>query len=473
MLFSSMVFLWVFLPAVLLLCFIIRGRAQNLLLLTASLIFYAWGEPVYVLLMLFSILANWAAGLLIAAMGPYKGSSSAFPGRLILALSVLINLGLLGYYKYAGLLVLTANRLLGREVFPPAAIALPIGISFFTFQALSYVIDVYRGDVPAQRNIISLALYISFFPQLIAGPIVRYKDIESQIRDRKMSPDSLSRGITRFVTGLAKKVLIANVLAASCDAVYALPTPEISGVMALVASLMYSLQLYYDFSGYSDMAIGLGAMFGFEFRENFDYPYISRSISEFWRRWHISLGTWFREYLYIPLGGNRKGELRTLLNLGLVFFLTGLWHGAGYNFIFWGIYHGFFCIIERLGLSKLLERAKVPGLIYSLIVVNTGWIFFRIGSLRTAAALIFRMITLRPTGPSGYSILEFASPFTFFIFAIAVLGCGFIHGKGPVREWLRARENTPLHIIYISALMILSLAALAGNTYNPFIYFRF
>ena len=323
MLFSSMIFLWLFLPIILIVNRFLRIKQQNLFLLLASLFFYAWGEPKYVLLMLFSIFINWGSGMILNAFPAYK--------KMILWISIFLNLGLLGYFKYLGLFVRTVNHLFGADRLRQPDIALPIGISFFTFQALSYVIDVYRGECKAQKNIFDLALYISFFPQLIAGPIVKYKDVNEQITNRTVTLEKTAEGIRRFIYGLAKKVLISNILAQGADMIFALDMQEMTGTLAWTATFLYTFQIYYDFSGYSDMAIGLGKMFGFTFNENFNYPYISLSIREFWRRWHISLSTWFREYVYIPLGGNRKGTVRTYLNLGIVFFLTGIWHGASYG----------------------------------------------------------------------------------------------------------------------------------------------
>ena len=330
MVFSSMTFLWLFLPLVFVLSLIIRRpRLQNYLLLIFSLLFYAWGEPVYLFLMLFSILMNWTFGLLIEKSAAHK--------KLFLVLDIIGNLGLLGYFKYTNFILDTIRRLLPSASVPVTHIALPIGISFFTFQAMSYVIDLYRGRYRAQKNLFHLALYISFFPQLIAGPIVQYKDIEDQIMNRKRTPEKIASGIRRFIYGLGKKVIISNLVASSVDKLFALSPENMTGVMAWTAAILYTLQIYYDFSGYSDMAIGLGRMFGFEFLENFNYPYISKSIREFWRRWHISLSSWFRDYVYIPLGGNRKGEVRTYINNIIVFFLTGLWHGASWNFVGWGL----------------------------------------------------------------------------------------------------------------------------------------
>ena len=354
MLFSSMVFVWIFLPIVFFGNFILQklfskrfgNRPANAWLLLGSLFFYAWGEPIYVFLMLASITLNWLSGLVLVKV-PFK--------KTVVFVSVALNLALLGYFKYAGMLVSTVNALMHREFTVPE-ISLPIGISFFTFQALSYVIDVYRGEAEVQKNWFKLALYVSFFPQLIAGPIVKYKDVNDQIDNRTISLTQTAAGIRRFIYGFSKKVLIANVMGLCADTLYGMNIGEMTGLMVWIASISYTLQIYFDFSGYSDMAIGLGKMFGFEFKENFNYPYRSHSIREFWRRWHISLSSWFPDYVYIPLGGNRKGQVRTYINLFIVFFLTGIWHGASWTFVFWGIYHGIFCIIERLGLEKLLKR---------------------------------------------------------------------------------------------------------------------
>lgn len=337
MLFNSPIFIFLFLPIVFILHCLIKKNIRNLLLLFSSLYFYAWGEPRAVFLMILSILFNWEIGKLIAKSDRRKKCAALIVG-------VSCNLGLLGYYKYYGALV---------------EMALPIGISFFTFQAISYIIDVYRGETDASYSLVNVALYISFFPQLIAGPIVKYRDIDSQIRKREISAEGVADGFKRFVYGLAKKVLIANTLGLCADTVYGYEVTSVDGMMAWVGALTYGFQIYYDFSGYSDMAVGLGAMFGFTLPENFRYPYLSKSVSEFWRRWHISLGSWFREYVYIPLGGSRKGRGRTYFNLAIVFFLTGLWHGARYTFVLWGLYHCMFVLLEKAGLQKWLDKSKV------------------------------------------------------------------------------------------------------------------
>ncbi len=349
-----MVFLWIFLPAVLAGYFLCPRPAKNLLLVFFSLLFYAWGEPKYITLMILSVTVNYVSGRLIGALPDRK--------KLVLFLCVAVNLLLLGYFKYFNFIIQSANSVLGWlwDAGPIAArsIALPIGISFYTFQALSYVIDVYRGEVKVQKNYIHMLLYVSFFPQLIAGPIVKYHDIDRQIENRTVTADKFAYGVYRFSCGMGKKVLLSNAFAEVVDKVYSYELSEVSAPLLWLAALLYMLQIYFDFSGYSDMAIGLGKMFGFDFQENFNLPYISTSVKEFWRRWHISLSSWFRDYLYIPLGGNRKGTMKTYRNLLIVFFLTGMWHGAGWTFIIWGLFHGLFQILERLFLGKALAKTK-------------------------------------------------------------------------------------------------------------------
>ena len=465
MLFSSMIFLWLFLPITFLGSKIVGKKYVNFLLLIASLIFYAWGEPIYVLLMLCSILINWLSGLLIVKNLKYRS--------LILFFNVIINLFLLGYFKYAGMFVRTWNSIIKIVRIPEPEIALPIGISFFTFQALSYVVDVYRGEVKAQKNILNLALYISFFPQLIAGPIVKYREIEKQIDNREINMSKTAEGVRRFIYGLSKKVLVSNILAKSAGLIFAMPLEEVTGVMAWIASVLYLFQIYYDFSGYSDMAIGLGKMFGFEFSENFNYPYMSLSIREFWRRWHISLSTWFREYVYIPLGGNKKGQKRTYINLMIVFFLTGLWHGASYNFIFWGLFHGFFSILERLGLEKFLKKNKVIAFVYTFLVVNVGWIFFRVENIGMAFRYIGRMVFPWRYIDSSISIWEVVDAHTFFILICADIGMGGLQYLARKKNKLETWRFSIFEVIYCLGIFVFSIAALASNTYNPFIYFRF
>ena len=470
MLFSSMVFLWLFLPFTVIVNSLLNPRYSNVFLLIMSLLFYAWGEPVYVVLMLASIFINWSAGLLI---------SKAKRGRgCLLALDVFLNLAILGVFKYFDFAAGSVNFLFGREVLPIMRLALPVGISFFTFQALSYVIDLYRGKCEVQKNVWNLALYISFFPQLIAGPIVRYSDIDRQITSRRMTTEGFSVGFRRFIYGLGKKVIISNCMAQAADKVFALSGAELTTISAWIGALAYMMQIYYDFSGYSDMAIGLGKMFGFDFQENFNYPYLSRSIREFWQRWHISLGTWFKEYVYIPLGGNRKGRFITIVNLFIVFLLTGLWHGANWTFVLWGLYHGLFQIIERLGLGKILRKAKILSGLYCLIVVLFGWVLFRADSLSHALMYASHMVA-----PWKYGFENALSVRPLFVlnlrnvlvFFLAVLGAGPIQA---VTKKILPRLNDKwkmslAEIPFLAAVLIYSIMLLASGTYNPFIYFRF
>jgi len=464
MVFSSLIFLWFFMPVVFAGYFLIKDKFKNIFLLLGSLFFYAWGEPKYIILMLFSIVINWGIGLLMDKYVQWK--------KLFLVASLVVNLGLLGYFKYYNFLVRNLNRFFGTGI-EIQEVILPVGISFFTFQILSYIIDLYRGQYKAQKSIINLALYISFFPQLIAGPVVKYKDIDTQLSSRVQTIEKTSEGIRRFIYGLGKKVIISNVLAKYVDTVFAADYAQVTGVMAWLAAILYTLQIYYDFSGYSDMAIGLGKIFGFEFQENFNYPYLSRSIQEFWQRWHISLGTWFKEYLYIPLGGNRKGSIRTYINLVIVFFTTGLWHGAGFNFILWGLFHGFFQIIERLGLKKFLGRYKIIPRLYSMLVVVFGWVLFRANGLVQAGIMVKRMLLPYRYTESSIVMQEVFGKKTLFIFVIALAGCGllqYILKKLHIDEKLK---NSYFEILYCTLVFVMCIAMLASNTYNPFIYFRF
>ncbi len=505
MVFSSLVFIMIFLPAVFVgsrITGLARKRWVNVFLLLASLLFYAWGEPVYVLLMLLSISVNYVLGLAMDSAGPGKDGMR----RLLLAADIVFNLGLLGYYKYYNFAVDTVNRIFHLEIHA-RRIPLPIGISFFTFQILSYMIDLYRKRYPAQRNPVSLALYISFFPQLIAGPIVRYADIERQLSERTVSVEKTAEGIRRFIYGLGKKVILANTLAHAADRIFSQPYRSISTPAAWVAAVFYTLQIYYDFSGYSDIAIGLGKMLGFDFLENFRYPYLSFSIREFWRRWHISLGTWFREYLYIPLGGNRKGKARTYLNLVIVFFLTGLWHGASFNFVLWGLYHGLFSILERLGFEKILKKCRPLAWIYTFLAVVLGWVWFRVEGLGEAWRFT-RILFHLPAGKASsepLSIWVMVSHRAVFTALIAILGMGLLQTllrRVSERKLLREKafsgsslngtdeevrpEGVPERIalqafpwlrwaelVWCLFVFLLSMVMLAGNTYNPFIYFRF
>jgi len=469
MVFSSLTFLFLFLPAVLFLNVVTPARFRNTTLLLASLLFYAWGETVFVLLMLASIAVNYLTGLALRrARRP-----SARRGILLLALTA--NLGFLGWFKYAGFLaenVSALGNLLGIGGLEISPVHLPIGISFFTFQALSYVIDVYRGKTEAQRNPVKLALFISLFPQLIAGPIVRYRDIAAQIESRFLDAEGFGEGVRRFTIGLGKKVLIANTLAVPADRIFALPPHELSASVAWFGAACYALQIYFDFSGYSDMAIGLGRMFGFRIPENFNYPYVATSITEFWRRWHISLSTWFRDYLYIPLGGSRRGVGRTYRNLIVVFLLCGLWHGASWNFVAWGLFHGGFLILERLGLGRALRSVSAPlahG--YCLLAVTVGWVFFRAETLTHAAGYLSAMVGQSTAAGAARFIVDYADGEILAAFLVGLLASTpWLAGAS---RRLRFDFATAASTAGIAAILIVCAVKLANQTYNPFIYFRF
>ena len=471
MVFSSMLFLWIFLPLVLAAYYISPGKIRNGILVFFSLLFYAWGEPLYVFLMLFSVAVNFTGGILIEKYQTRK--------KKILVATLIINLGLLGYFKYFGTLTEAITGLFsadgtGTTLFQ---VALPIGISFYTFQALSYVIDVYRGEVPAQHNFWHMLLYISFFPQLIAGPIVKYRDIAAQITGRKETIRKFAAGIMRFCWGLGKKVLLANSFARVVDEIFKYGPYAVSRKALWLGAILYMMQIYYDFSGYSDMAIGLGKMFGFEFQENFNYPYTAGSVQEFWHRWHISLSSWFRDYVYIPLGGNRKGAACTYRNLLIVFFLTGMWHGAGIAFILWGLYHGFFLILERVWLGKKLE--KLPGIVgwgYTVIAVFFGWILFRAENI----SLFFTYVRNMFVAHGGTILLSaYLDSKMIFLIVMGVLFAGVlqkIYEKVRVHSAGKIPANGMVTVPRMIACMVifwLSVAALVNNSYNPFIYFRF
>lgn len=468
MVFSSLTFLCIFLPVVLALYYLLPTlRIRNVLLIAVSLLFYAYGEPAYVLLMIASIIINYIFGRLL-------GTENKKKRQWILAIAVVINIGLLVVFKYLDMMVQTVNQLCGSEI-PLVGLALPIGISFFTFQALSYVIDVYRREVEPQKNLWNVMLYISFFPQLIAGPIVKYHDIQEQIDNRNTDVKEIAEGLRRFIIGLSKKVLISNTMAVTADALFAAGAGELNILSAWIAAIAYMLQIYFDFSGYSDMAIGLGHMFGFRFLENFRYPYISANIQEFWRRWHISLSTWFKEYLYIPLGGNRKGKARTCLNKMIVFFSTGLWHGANWTFVLWGLWHGVFLLFEQVCPVKKLP--KVLAHIYALLVVCVGFVMFRADTFGQGMFMIGTMF-----GGWEFSSLQMAivweqlTPIFLVTLVVAVFGSAPFIPKAA--EACLARENLRKPATYFSymasfVLLILCMLSLSSGTYNPFIYFRF
>ena len=461
MVFSTPIFLFLFLPAVLVLNYIIPKKyiaAKNVVLLIASLFFYAWGEPKNVLLMLLSIAVNYVCGLLLG-----KFDSDEKKRKVVLWVSVVFNLGLLFFFKYF-------NFVTGG-LFP--VIKLPIGISFFTFQIMSYTIDVYRRSVEPQKSLLKLALYISLFPQLIAGPIVRYIDVEKQLTYRECTAEKTARGMIRFSMGLAKKVIVSNTVAAICDGIFG-STNTVPAFTAWVGVICYALQIYFDFSGYSDMAIGMGHMLGFDFLENFNYPYVSCSVQEFWRRWHISLSSWFRDYLYIPLGGNRRGKVRTYINLIIVFACTGLWHGASFSFIVWGLWHGLFLVIERLGFKKVLDKLpKFIGWIYTMLVVLVGWVFFRADTLSAAMKYLGEMFSFSGGVANGMAQFDNLS---FIITVIAIVLCTPVYQflKGKLEKMDGGKKAAfVIGAVLATVLFILSVIFLTGSGYNPFIYFRF
>ena len=469
MLFSGTVFIYLFLPGVLLLYYVAfrwSRTAQNIFLLLASLFFYAWGEPKFVFVMIGSIVINWFLGLLADKLKDNEGL-----GRLALIADIIFNLGLLFVYKYLAFTGTIIRKFFGAEIHT-VSIALPIGISFFTFQAMSYVIDVYRRNAPVQKNLFYVGVYISFFPQLIAGPIVRYKTVSDQIVDRKETLEDLAAGFERFVIGLAKKVLLANSFAVLADQAFAANQKGslISAAFCWLGAVSYTLQIYFDFCGYSDMAIGLGRMFGFHFPENFNYPYISASVTEFWRRWHISLGTWFRDYLYIPLGGNRCKKWRNILNLFCVWLLTGLWHGANTTFVAWGMMYFILLVFERY---IKFDNRKHAGLkwVYTIFLVVIGWVIFRAESMHAAVDYLAKMFALK-----GNPLAD--GLFTGWFSQNVILLCIGLFAATPVMKDLYGRTKDHVLVgfiktVVLAGLFILSVASLVSSSYNPFIYFQF
>jgi alginate O-acetyltransferase complex protein AlgI len=506
MVFSSAAFLFYFLPLVLASYYLLVsfGRVRNWLLLAASLFFYTWGEGEYVAVMLLSIIANYFFGIWVYR--EHLRSESKLP----ITCAIGFNLLLLTFFKYTNFIIANLNDVLVHIGVPPinmganivaqgvnsfvtafgfepvviSDIHLPIGISFFTFHCISYIMDIYRRQTPPQMSLPNTALYISLFPQLVAGPIVRYKDIAGQLTSRHVDMARFSRGINRFVAGLGKKVLLANVVAVPADKIFSIPTDQLTAPVAWLGILCYTLQIYFDFSGYSDMAIGLANMFGFKFMENFNYPYISRSVREFWRRWHISLSTWFRDYLYIPLGGNRCSPGRVRLNLVLVFFLTGLWHGASWSFIVWGLFHGAFLVAERGRFGKALDEGpRVLAHVYTILIFMVGWVFFRAADLTSALAFLQAMAGFGTGSGLEWHTGLFLNPKVMLVLALCLIGAM------PVIPWLKAwrerlaarRATAPLDdgieavvgLVVTPAVFILSVMSLASGTHNPFIYFQF
>lgn len=468
MLFSSLTFLFLFLPVLLCLHFISKEKYRNYILLIASLLFYAWGEPKYIMLMIVSILVNYILAILIDR---YRKRS--FLPKFILSVSIIFNLFFLFVFKYFDFVIGNINNIFNTS-FKLYNLSLPIGISFYTFQVLSYVIDVYRKDVKVQKNILTLGTYVALFPQLIAGPIVRYSTIEKELQNRKITIDKIINGVKRFIVGLSKKVIIANNMALIADTIFnSSHILEYSWISLLIALVAYTFQIYFDFSGYSDMAIGLGEMFGFTFLENFNYPYISTSITDFWRRWHISLSTWFRDYIYIPLGGNRVSKSRWIFNMLIVWLFTGLWHGASWNFIIWGLYYFSILILEKLLLHKLL--IKLPKLlqwIYAFTLINIGWLIFRIEDINLLGNVMLNLFTFKSNNFVSDLILnyELLNCIIYFIFAIVF--------SFPIIKMLDNKiESKTLKIVLSNVSLILlfifCIILLINSSYNPFIYFRF
>lgn len=462
MLFSSTVFLFLFLPLVLVVYHTLPRKFRNLWLLLASLFFYAWGEPKFVTIMLLSITVNYLFALFVHR---YREHVSV---KWIMAAMIVVNLAILGWFKYSGFFMTTVNQSFGLELFVPNVV-LPIGISFFTFQAMSYVIDVYREKGQVQKNPLDLALYIALFPQLIAGPIVRYETVATEINERHETVPEFAHGVRRFIIGLSKKLILANGCGQVADTIFNMN--DLSMGLAWIGVIAYALQIYFDFSGYSDMAIGLGLMFGFHFLENFNYPYISRSVTEFWRRWHISLGTWFRDYVYIPLGGNRKGSFNQYRNLAIVWLLTGLWHGASWTFVAWGAYYGIWIMIEKAFLGKWLKKVPVLAHVTTLILVLVGWVFFRAETFPDAIAYLQAMFLPQEVWDARATYQLVQNGVLLVIACIAAtpiplyFGTIIVKKLGPV--------GLSMQYGYAMLLFFLATAALVASTFNPFIYFRF
>lgn len=470
MLFSSITFLFIFLPLTLLLYYLVPFRMKNYVMLAASLIFYAWGEPVYIILMILSIILNYFCGQDI-----YEKRDNARAMKMSLMFGVVMNLLILGFFKYYGLLMDTINAILPIDI-PYRVLALPIGISFYTFQAMSYLIDVYRKEVKPQENVLYFALYISMFPQLIAGPIVRYIDIEEQLKERSINSTKFGEGAMYFIRGLAKKVVLANTFGSVYEQVAAMQMGSFSTLTAWVGAIAYAFQIYFDFGGYSDMAIGLGKMFGFEFLPNFNYPYIAKSITDFWRRWHISLSTWFREYVYIPLGGNRCTPSRHILNLLIVWMLTGLWHGAQWNFMFWGLYYGVILILEKyLWGSKIEKLPSAVQHIYAFVLVLFGWVFFFSPTLGYAGQYLKVMFGIGAKGifdKQGFFMI-FTNWLLIVIAILASAPRGYKLLKKITGCWQSEEVRAIVTCVVYIAMFLLCIAFLVTETYNPFLYFRF
>jgi len=496
MVFSSILFMFRFLPIVLLLYFIAPKQIRNTILFIASLIFYAWGEPVYVVLMLFSTVVDYTHGLMVYKQ-KQKGEMGKAKGWVIS--SMIINLALLCFFKYTDFIIGNLNLIPGVEI-PLLNLALPIGISFYTFQTMSYTIDIYRGDALPQKNIISFGAYVALFPQLIAGPIVAYNTVAEQLEGRKENLDDFATGVMRFMTGVGKKVLLANNIGLLWDMISAKGAHEVPVLMAWLGITAFAFQIYFDFSGYSDMAIGLGRMFGFKFLENFDYPYISRSITEFWRRWHMSLGSWFRSYVYIPLGGNRQGLKKQVRNIAVVWLLTGIWHGASWNFLLWGVYFGVFLVLEKFLWLDFLKKHKIFSHIYTLVIVWIGWALFAFDDMGRVAQYIKAMFGLSGAGFVNMETLYLL--FSYAVMLVILILASTPYPKlwaGKLMTWLEGKTtehaavaeggkeevpvksgisfgssmSTILQLAFVAVIFIISTAYLVDATYNPFLYFRF
>lgn len=471
MVFSSILFLFRFLPIFMICYFLAPGRMKNFILLLGSLFFYAWGEPVYVLLMLFSTVSDYLHGRLI---GRYRGKGIS---KVFLVSSIIVNLLVLGFFKYADFLIGLLNGIPGVDI-PLLNLPLPIGISFYTFQTMSYSIDVYRGEAKVQKNLLDFAVFVTMFPQLIAGPIVKYHQIDGELHHRTVNAPEIYNGIIRFVIGLSKKVLLANNLGLVWTEISGGTGGDLTVLTSWLGIVCYAFQIYFDFSGYSDMAIGLGRMMGFHFPENFNYPYISGSITEFWRRWHISLSTWFREYVYIPLGGNRKGLKRQLMNIFIVWMLTGIWHGAGVNFLLWGLWYALFLILEKLFLGKVLKVIpKFLGRIYTWFVVLLGWVFFELQSADEIGAYLSGMFGLNGLGwmdsQGIFTLLQYGVLLVVAIVASTPLVTGLVKKLGATETGSAISVYRLGAAIVIPVLLLLSIAYIVDASYNPFLYFRF
>ena len=462
MVFSSLTFLLIFLPILCLLYFIVKDiKIKNYILLIFSLIFYAWGEPIYIIIMILSILVTYIAGRII---DKGKGKKKV----ISLIISIILLLSYLLFFKYYNFLIDNINAIFSINI-TKSKLSLPIGISFYTFQALSYLIDVYKGKTKVQKNILYLALYISLFPQLIAGPIVRYETIESEIKKRNHTLDNAVNGLKRFISGLSKKVIIANNMALIVDTIF--DANVIPGTLIIyLAAICYTLQIYYDFSGYSDMAIGLGKLFGFSFLENFNYPYIAKSITDFWRRWHISLSSWFRDYVYIPLGGSRVKTIKIIRNIFIVWLLTGFWHGASWNFVIWGLYYGILLLLEKFVLKNILD--KIPNIlrhILTLFLVVIGWVIFRLTDINTLLLTLKHMFIYKPVNIERFILDNANLIFNFYLIIPAIILCYPFKINIDENKFI---PNFIINMCYIG-LLLFNISILTSNTYNPFIYFRF